>query len=85
MITDEQRKIEILNRVNDPNYKRENKKRQEQIQASLLESEERETRELLAKMDMACNEDHQIIAALAQGKLNQGSAMSRFRLLPQLT
>ena len=29
MITDEQRKIEILNRVRDPNYKRENKKRQE--------------------------------------------------------
>ena len=84
-ISDAQKKIELLNRFQDPYYNRDNKKKQETIKARLLEAEERETRELLAEMDHANDEDHRSIALAASGKKNSRQAMNRFRLLPKIS
>lgn len=94
-ISDAQKKIELLNRFQDPNYNRDNKKRQAEIKDRLSQAEQLETRELLVEMDHANDADHQCIKEAFQlmhfkseeskiASSGRGQAMNRFNLLPKL-
>ena len=83
-LTNEQRKIELLSKLNDPAFSRQQQKVATERRSKLAKDEEEATKELLVEMAYANDQDHNTISEVMQGQRTSFQAMNRFQLLPKI-
>ena len=83
-LTNEQRKIEFLAKLNDPSFNREQHKKEKERRSRLAKDEEDTTRELLVEMAYANDQDHNTISEVMAGERTSHQAMHRFLLLGKI-
>ena len=83
-LTNEQRKIELLTKLNDPAFTREQQKKIKERRENLQKEDEEATRELLVEMAYANDQDHNTINETMQGLRSSGQALHRFQLLGKI-
>lgn len=89
-VSDAQRRLEVQNRLADPHYNREQRRRAEQLKAQLQATEEASTRDLITEMDFANEQDQNALSHSVhkeESKISdtsEGKAMHRFFLLPKV-
>ena len=66
-LTREQRKVELLSKMNDPAFSKMERKTANERRSKLAKDEEESTRELLVEMAYANDQDHNSISEVMQG------------------
>ena len=81
--TDQQRKLDIISKISDPNFDRSENARKAELRKQLQLEHENQTRDLLIEMDTAHDDDHKLLATAKTQGLTQ-APMNRFNLLTKV-